>query len=171
MFNYNSSILLQCFQDKLPCIWGVYAILRENTNEKMINYKTPESTIPIVKSSDVNYFKHLPYEIILLIINNLYDNDIMHFCIAIQQCDKKTLNKLAFWYDIYCWGCENITLKYYYCWDCQKKLCPDCVQKCSCCEDMIDNCCYTVDYLNCDKKMATFPINSHTIKTLMDIIH
>jgi hypothetical protein len=148
MSNYNSSILLKCFSDKLPCIYGVHAILREIEEDDLAGY---DKTCNIYEPG-INYFKIIPYDIILLIIDLLNEYDVLNFCIAIQKCDKLTLNKLVYWNDLYCFQCENVKLKYYYCHECAQVLCHDCVKKCECCDNMVRN----YDFENVDLDSGTY---------------
>lgn len=135
MYNHNSLILLKCFSKQLPYINGVYAIQKEIENKNLISTNTITNT---EINHSVNYFNIIPYEIILLIIDKLpYDHSIINFCIAIHKCDKITLSKLVCLYDIYCWQCESIKLKYYNCYYCNKKLCLDCIKKCASCDNVI----------------------------------
>jgi hypothetical protein len=170
MSNYNSSILLKCFQDKLPCIYGVYAIQRETKNRNLLDCEN--NNIIIQNPSGINYFKFIPYDIILLIIDMLYsEHDIMNFCIGIQKCDKNTLDKLVYWYDIYCFQCKNVKLKYVYCHYCKKKLCGDCIKKCPYCDDnLIRQYDYEQPKLNSDTNYE-IQYYSNPIKFIKKLIH
>jgi hypothetical protein len=114
---------------------GVYTIQYEIGNKNLIENDT---TTNIKSKFHINYLSMIPHEIILLIIDKLPDDySTINFCIAINKCDKHTLGKLAYLHGIYCWQCENVKLKYYNCYDCNKKLCSDCVRVCEYCEDNV----------------------------------
>ena len=99
--------------------------------KRMTNKKIPSN----------NYFAILPDEIISLIINNLFEYEIMNFYIATENSDRTNFIKMIYWAQIGCAICFTIKKKYYHCFICDLMICSDCTKKCEYCDNRIINRC------------------------------
>lgn len=85
-----------------------------------------------------NYFDCVPNEIISLIFDNLSEYEVMNFYIAMQYCDRENFIKIAYWAQVHCANCKYIKKKYFHCNMCNLRLCIDCTQKCTYCDNRIE---------------------------------